>query len=334
MLEREPGGSTHFAVRPPAGRELVDAADDGDRGVVGDRPAVPDRAERRLVAARDAKPPALGGVALPDPLREPAAVGLGLDRLSGPALPLVLVGGQDALVGEQDHRAPGVEVVAGVDRSPQVPGEPGHVADDEDLPVVAGTGEHLGPLAGGGDRPPGVGHLPGSRPCRAGPSARWRESAARPGRRARSCPPALTSTRGSSARRGGRGGPRASGARRGRSCRIGLALRLHGDDICSAWRRRQGQRGQSSAGRGAASRSASRWWWRTRGERGICPLPAVGAAAGERAAGVPAVDSCRRRSWQSGGASIRGGPGRSSPPRPRAIPLPDVSGVCRSHRGC
>src|SRR3990170_2121272 len=127
-----------------------------------DRPTVADRPERRPVATRHAESPTFRGIAFPDPLREPAAVGLGLDRLPGPALPLVLVGGQDALVGEQDHRAPGVEVVARVDRGPQVPGEAGHVADDEDLPILAGAGEHLRPLAGRGDRPPRVGHLPGA----------------------------------------------------------------------------------------------------------------------------------------------------------------------------
>ena len=122
----------------------------------------PDRPERRLVAARHAEPPALRGIALPDPLRQPAAVRLGLDRLPGPAFPLVLIGGQDPLVGEQDHGAAGVEVVAGIDRGPQVPGEPGDVADDEDLPVLARAGEHLRPLASRGDRPPGVGDLPGA----------------------------------------------------------------------------------------------------------------------------------------------------------------------------
>ena len=79
----------------PGRRELVGAADDRERGLVdGDRPPVADRPERCPVAARDAEPPALRGVALPDPLREPAAVGLGLDRLPRPALPLVLVGAE------------------------------------------------------------------------------------------------------------------------------------------------------------------------------------------------------------------------------------------------
>ncbi len=165
MLEGEPGRSADLAIRAAARRELVHPADDGHVYLIdGDDPAIPHRSERRPVAARDAEPPAFRGVALPDPLREAPAVRLGFDRFPGPALPLVLVGGQDPLVGEQDHRTPGVEVVAGVDRRPQVAGEPGHVPDDEDLPVLAGAGEHLGPLPGGGDRPPGVRDLP--RPAR------------------------------------------------------------------------------------------------------------------------------------------------------------------------
>ena len=163
MLEREPHHGADLAIGATACRELVGAADDRHGLLVdGDGAAIPDRAQRRLVAARDAEPPALRGIALADPLGEPAAVRLGLDRLSGPALPLVLVGGEDPLVGEQDHGTPGVEVVASVDRGPQVSCEPGHVADDQDLPVVAGAGEHLRPLPGRRDRPPRVGHLPGA----------------------------------------------------------------------------------------------------------------------------------------------------------------------------
>jgi hypothetical protein len=75
-------------------------------------------------------------------------------------LPRLLVRGQEPLVGEQNRAAGGVEVVPGVDRGPQVPGESADVADDEDVPALAGAGEHLAPLASRGDRPPRVRHLP------------------------------------------------------------------------------------------------------------------------------------------------------------------------------
>jgi hypothetical protein len=123
VLEGETRRCSDLPIRPPCRRELLGAADDGERVLVdGDRSTIPDRPERRPVAARDAEPPSLGRIALPDPLREPPAVRLGLDRFSGPALPLVLVGAEDPLVGEQDHRPSGVEVVASVDCRPQVSG--------------------------------------------------------------------------------------------------------------------------------------------------------------------------------------------------------------------
>ena len=337
MLEREPGRSTHLAVRPPARGELVDAADERHGGLIdGDRPAVPHRAQRRPVAARHAESPALRRIALPDPLGEPAAVRLGLDRLPGPALPLVLVGREDPLVGEQDDRAPGVEVVAGVDRGPQVPGEAGHVADDEDLPVLAGAGEHLGPLAGGGDRPPGVGDLPGAARVDEAPALdRSRlllelgvgPEVVRLARRGLADPARRTAAAEVLERAGQGADGHATSASR---------LRLHGDHIRSVWRHSQGHRDQSSAGRRRRHPGGLRVVVVNPRRKGL-PLPAVGAAAGSEGAGPPAARRSSPTVPGSAEAPLVARPGMVQSHAPACDTSPRCLWCCgshRRHRGC
>jgi hypothetical protein len=89
--------------------------------------------------------PELRLVALRDATREPTAVGLGLVRLANELVPLLLIGGEDSLVAEEQHAAGSVQLVAGVHRELEIPRPAAHVSDEQHVVVTARRFEHLRP---------------------------------------------------------------------------------------------------------------------------------------------------------------------------------------------
>lgn len=162
-VEAEAHLRRHLPVGAARGGELEAAADRlAPRRVRLEQRRLANAAEAEgCAAARVGMAPPLGGVALPDAPPQATAVRLGLDRLACPGLPGVLVGTQEALVAEEERGARGVELVARVDRGPQIACEAGHVAHEQHVVAMAGAGEHVGELAGTGHGAPAVGDLPG-----------------------------------------------------------------------------------------------------------------------------------------------------------------------------
>ena len=133
----------------------------------GPRLAFADQAVGHLVAAGDAEPSPLRGVALAHTLRQLPAVGLGLVGLADELVPAPWVRGEQPFIGEEHDDPRGVEMVLDRDeRLLQVAQEAADVADDEDIEgATLGGGDHRLPGRGPPGRGPSRG---GHRPLQPG----------------------------------------------------------------------------------------------------------------------------------------------------------------------
>jgi hypothetical protein len=105
---------------------------------------------------------ALGGQTLGYAAPQLAAVGLGLVGFADEVVPAIGIGGDDPLIGEQDGYSCGVEVIHSNEGLLEVPLEPAHIADQEQVvsarPRSLGHGRELRCLVYG---PPRCRALPG-----------------------------------------------------------------------------------------------------------------------------------------------------------------------------